>query len=336
MFKRPTVFILGAGASEEVKMPVGRGLADAIAKQMEVFYSQGGDLVGKGDKGLVREIGAAIGLVEAVAAAKRLREGLPLVKSIDDFLDQNSADQALIRVAKAAIAKSVLNAEGGSQLAYFDDQRQPHLNVANIANTWFVKLMRMLRNSDPNHVLDNLSFIVFNYDRCLEFFLLSSLADRYDLSGEEAASIIRGVPIFHPYGRVANLARLYPDGVPYGWTAGEMKPLTNNIRTYTEEISEEARLSEMHKTLEKADNVVFLGFAFHEQNMNLLRPKAPLATKNVLGTVKDISGSNLPIVRKRLASIFAPDAGNNLVKLHGMTCAQLFDEYELGLPVMSL
>jgi hypothetical protein len=44
-------------------------------------------------------------------AAQRIREGIVLADSIDDFLDQNSHDRFINLYGKAAIVKSILEAE---------------------------------------------------------------------------------------------------------------------------------------------------------------------------------------------------------------------------------
>ena len=44
-----------------------------------------------------------------------------------------------------------------------------------MVDTWLVKFMYMLGRGVPKEnvreIFDNVSFIVFNYDRCVEFFL---------------------------------------------------------------------------------------------------------------------------------------------------------------------
>jgi len=49
MFKRRTLFIIGAGASCEADMPLGKKLADDIAKSMDIRFEFGTKAIGGGD-----------------------------------------------------------------------------------------------------------------------------------------------------------------------------------------------------------------------------------------------------------------------------------------------
>jgi hypothetical protein len=49
MFYRKTLFILGAGASTEIGLPLGGGLASVIASKMDVRFEMGHRPIGTGD-----------------------------------------------------------------------------------------------------------------------------------------------------------------------------------------------------------------------------------------------------------------------------------------------
>jgi hypothetical protein len=53
--------------------------------------------------------------------------------------------------------------------------------------------------------LANLVLIIFNYDRCIEHYLFHSLVNYHEMSREQAAELMAGVRIYHPYGKVGNL-----------------------------------------------------------------------------------------------------------------------------------
>jgi hypothetical protein len=68
------------------------------------------------------------------------------------------------------------------------------------------KQLRMLgsdiKAQSVNEIFDNVAFIVFNYDRCLEYFLENALQLVYNIKPNQARSIIDDLNIIHPYGLV--------------------------------------------------------------------------------------------------------------------------------------
>jgi hypothetical protein len=209
MFRRRTLFVVGAGASHEVKLPVGTGLAASIADRL---------YLGSRDSGVVPAEPRLISQLrharpqhgnEIVGACNKLRQGLILSNSIDDFLHIHRDDPHMVEVGKATIVNAILAAEAGSDL-YVD-----HSNIYNVpdyrkfSGTWYVKMMRVLgamtNAPDASRALQNLSFIVFNYDRCVEHFLRFALRHLYAISRDQADEIVRGATIIHPYGLVGGL-----------------------------------------------------------------------------------------------------------------------------------
>jgi hypothetical protein len=94
MFKNSTLFVVGAGASAEVNIPVGRGLAGDICVKMDIRFHHGFDPIGSGDHKLYSHLTRSFPQDASLfqPAALRIRNGLPLVASIDDFLDQHRDD----------------------------------------------------------------------------------------------------------------------------------------------------------------------------------------------------------------------------------------------------
>lgn len=48
--------------------------------------------------------------------------------------------------------------------------------------------------------------------------------------------------------------------------------LASGIRTYTQQVEDDALVKEIRSTLEQAVTIAFLGFAFHAHDMDLLGP----------------------------------------------------------------
>jgi hypothetical protein len=145
MFKRRTLFVLGAGASVEVGLPLGSQLSNTIGTKLDIRFDFETTSVGDGDMNLFENIRAKFPREarEYQQAGWRIRDGIPLANSIDDFLDLHRDNERLVRYGKAAIVKSVLEAERGSKL-FVEHLGQNSLDLSSIGNTWFVKFMRLL------------------------------------------------------------------------------------------------------------------------------------------------------------------------------------------------
>jgi hypothetical protein len=333
MFKRRTLFVLGAGASAEVKLPVGTELATAIANLLNIpaGLSAGQDSPGERllaqlyDKHPLSNNGYH-------RAAQAISGGVELTNSIDDYLDRHADDELVQRVGKAAIVKAIIDAEYESNLNYA--QPFSRLTLNKIGNTWFVKFFRMLgfevKASNAREIFNSVAFIVFNYDRCLEFFLLNSLQLVYGISYTDAASIVEDCHIIHPYGVVADLPGLPlgagrpPPEVPFGGgDAFDCANLSAGIKIFTEQMAAAEMLSQIHEEIFRAEQIVFLGFGYHDPNMTILTPEKPLPPKNIFGTAKGMSDVSINRVRKQLGPMF----GGISPQIADRSSADLFDYY---------
>ena len=109
MFRRHTLFVVGAGASAELGLPVGSGLARQITEKMDIRFERGYEAIGSGDHRLYDQLVRLKGSnQEWFGAATRIRNGLPFAQSIDDFLDQRRSDELINLYGKAAICQAIL------------------------------------------------------------------------------------------------------------------------------------------------------------------------------------------------------------------------------------
>src|SRR5260221_230572 len=221
MFHRKTLFILGAGASAEIGLPLGGGLASVIASKMDVRFEMGHRPIGTGDFDLYSRICAVHHqeTSEYQEAAWLIRDGIHFARSIDDFLD-----------------------------------------------------------------------------------------------------------IVHPYGVIDTSVR-------YGSTQANHIALADGIKTYTEQISDPKIMDAISDKIEKAETIVFLGFAYHDQNMKLLEPvrKFP-KRKPIYGTAFGMSDSDVGIVSNQIEdwvpglSVRISTPKTTRIE-NGLKCAELFDYY---------
>lgn len=178
MFHRRTLFVLGAGTSAEAGMPSGAKLATLIGKKMDIRFEHFTNHVGEGDLQLYTQITNQLrtDAVELQRAGWLIRDGITLQQSIDDFLDLHRDNPHVNLFGKAAIVKAILEAERTSKLAFVQqDDGLAVFKPEKLANTWFEKFMHMLgrgvAKADVRQIFDNVAFIIFNYDRCVEHFL---------------------------------------------------------------------------------------------------------------------------------------------------------------------
>jgi hypothetical protein len=309
MLQRKTVFVIGAGASQEFNLPVGTVLAEKISKKLDVKFDHWKQTTG--DSELFDSIRQAFHqeAKEYQKAGWLIRDGIILANSIDDFLHVHRHDARVVAMGKAAIAKCILEAERSSKLHYSMRDEQSTINFAACADTWLVKLMRLLgrgvAHADRGTIFDRCAFIVFNYDRCIEHFFIHALSRFYNIDQAESKEIVSKAIIYHPYGTPGALK-----DVPFGSDRSDWARLATAIKTYTETVE----ASEIRQAISDAAQFVFLGFAYHDQNMSLLAEKASLDPKSIIGTAYQRSESDVKVITTQAANWIKPPYRNLMLK----------------------
>ena len=96
-------------------------------------------------------------------------------------------------------------------------------------------------------------------------------------------------------------------------------------------------LSKIRDALQRSERVVFLGFGFHRQNMELFgKPTTLTANKETLATVMGISGSDQRIVINRIEGMFTEKIKGARALMgprayDDCKCYELLDRYRLTL-----
>jgi hypothetical protein len=335
MFNRQTLFVLGAGASHEAGLPLGKDLARAIGGKMDIRFELGNKQIGTGDMDLYVQITNQMrnNVHEYQTASWLIRDGIGFTQSIDDFLDQHRFDHYVNLYGKVAIVKAILEAERQSKLYFGGTSGRESFHPDQFADTWFVKFMYMLGRGIPKEnvrqIFDRVSFIIFNYDRCVEHFLLHALQKTYGIRADEASSILSDLHLIHPYGVV-------DDSIPFGSVRGNYVSLADGIKTYTEQIGSADIIGQVAAEVQRAECIVFLGFAYHSQNMLIIRPHNSMPTKPVFGTAFGMSDSDREVVSHQIDAWFAAHDNrayrSTMIKLENkLTCGALFDEYAKSL-----
>ena len=192
---------------------------------------------------------------------------------LDDFLEalhgssQNSVDafleeqQDYLNIGIATMSMVLVRCEKSEELY---KNRDPWQN-------WLRNLLMHMRGTkfDEFH-MNAVSFITFNYDRSLEFFLCRSLAYTFSKSETESGEIMKKIPIIHLHGRLGYLAWQEEKGRPYDPTINKevlddcikhVKVVNRNTELDADEFSKAKDL------LAKAERIYFLGVGFNNENL---------------------------------------------------------------------
>lgn len=351
-----SVFVIGAGASAEVGLPIGSGLLNAISPKLkfskEVFNWEGGDYeILAALKSYCSNNGKNIDIY--AEAGRRIHEALPLAISIDNYIDNHRGRKEVELCGKLAIVQSILEAEKSSAI-YFDPQRNSSkINFKNLDNTWYLSFFQMLtENCEFNQLktrFASITLIIFNYDRCIEHFLIHAIMQYYRVELDQAKAMVDKINIFHPYGKVGRiLSPNYNENIDFGAKVrfdGLLK-LAEGIRTFTESTNkDDAYLSKMHTKMETSKRLIFLGFGFHELNMQLLRLESSWVDReifpNCFASAWEIEEDGQNIIKDRIVELFNLDVSGflekeinehkNSINIRNAKCHDFFKYYLMSL-----
>jgi hypothetical protein len=172
----------------------------------------------------------------------------------------------------------------------------------------------------------------------LEHYLYHALQTYYAISTEEACKILNKLVISHPYGLVSFLqwqnVWCYPFAGEKNIRAHEtsislaLGGMADSIRTFTEQVKDQAALARIRQQVQEAETVIFLGFAFHPLNMQLLASDVTSNAKRVFATAKGISSADVAVIKKAVIDTLKADAGALRIAINNnLTCTGLFKEY---------
>ena len=348
-----TVFIIGAGASYEVELPLGNELPGQIVEVLNFEkhnpenreYHYETRILNDALEAHCRRSPRNSGDYQAYGRKCRtvcglISRAMPGTKSIDNYIDTRTDDgsrEEFELICKLAIICTILKAERDCRLIKRGNPLDTNLNYGNFGNTWFVPFGQLLIENctveQLHERLKTVTLIIFNYDRCVEHFLLQYFRDQYHIDDEEAAELLGSMQIFHPYGTVGQLPPMGGDeSVTFGASVGfdELLELVGQIKTFSEGTDKSSsNIVPIHDSIADADHLVFLGFAFHKMNLELLTPITfPPSRESrhpiFLGTALGVPDTETPLIIKNLrpiAGVFDPT-----FQLKDLDCRQFFDK----------
>jgi hypothetical protein len=336
------VFVLGAGASVDLNLPMGSELTGQI-KQALSFKSDGYNVSG-GDATLRSALsGSSQEYPQWLEASRAIASAMPLAPSIDNFVDVHRNDPSIAFCAKAAITKCILDAERNSTIYVDPSNTYNTINFQSNIKAWHTLFFRILTTNcvleDLPGRLQSVGIVSFNYDRCFEHFLFHAIRAYYRISASDAGEILSHLEIYHPYGKVGDLPYVHDrnshgfnDTIDYGSEPSPKGILTisKQIRTFTESINEQASdIIRIRDMVYETRRLVFLGFAFHSINVQIIfpfvRPDGKSYDKRIIATALGSSESDLRIIENDLRARYKCD--RDTAELRNLTCDELFTEY---------
>lgn len=339
MFEARTVFVLGAGASQEVGLPVGSGLLEQICKLIEIRFDymsqKNGDFLIVDALKIMLNEGREVERLNAhIQAAHQVLRSAEQGLSIDNIVDALENEE-VERVAKLGIVRAIQLAEGASRCFAKPSDHRKELDLVSFNKSWYDSFTKAIcekrRKSEVARIFDNISIVSFNYDRCIERYLPFSIANYYGISTQEVIDIMPSLKIVRPYG----IAGLLPwmKGPPDKYQsenrldALRLANASEMIRTFTQGVADEATSQLIRQEISRAERIVFLGFAFHPQNMKILEAEVNQRTE-VLATAHSASDNDKAAIKDSILRTFGfrTDVNSSIV-VAPETCSGLFKSY---------
>ena len=340
MIRTRTTFIVGAGASCELELPSNDDLLVRIGQSFD--FSRFGSGVQVKDSVLLAQylqaVTTRLGQDESDihAAAERIRIASKLTRSIDSLLDQHDTDPLITAAGKLAIVHFICQAEAKSILL-----RQPRMkNDLPIqgSETWLYQLGQLVTSgvsrSQVERCLDNFAIICFNYDRSIEHFLPHAMVMAFGMDLKEAQEIVAArLRIIHPHGTVGRLPWQRGDTAACEWGTEQpanIHDLAALVRTSNEIWRSEELVARIRGTIANSKRLVFLGFGFQPQNLDLLIDARLAHVPEVAATVHGLSAPNRLAVTAMLRRKLGAER-DELRLIQDARCVELMRDYNLML-----
>jgi len=249
MITRSICLVLGAGASVPYGFPTGRDLLLKVSGELRKHSSPTAELL--------RGIGFDEKKLEAFEESLRLS----MLPSVDLFLVNRPE---YLELGRAAIVAALVPCEDPGALLLREGERR-----------WYEFLRECLGASPEDFRRNHLSVVTLNYDRSLEYFLVTALKHSNNLEEPEAAKLLEAVPIIHVYGQLGRPHFVNPEGRAYSPNVS-----SDMVKKYATEIviaqqpdwlrSASGGHALALRCIQKAGLVCFLGFGYHDANIDYL------------------------------------------------------------------
>ena len=188
----------------------------------------------------------------------------------------------------------------------------------------------------PDFSKGEITFITFNYDRSLEYFLYESFRNSFlDIQETQIIQCLKSLRILHVYGQIAPLKwQDSTQGVDYRppINASLLHSASLNIRTIYEE-QQNPELMAARDLISQADQIFFLGFGYAPENMEVLGLSGLIPAGNccVYGTAFGWREKELIRVRNKIKDVLKANEivfkHKERVVIESMDCLELLRNY---------
>ncbi len=279
------------------------------------------------------QISGFSGIQGKVRLFGNISDALADAPSIDNYIFTRAESPEIVAACKIAIAQELLKAEKASALRLTD--KGEFGDPGMVGSSWYPKFFTLLNErvnrTNIHDIFNNVSIINFNYDRSIKQYLFKAIRRYYELDENVAAQVMLTLNIMHPYGNLGSLEwEPVPENVSlmsYGFEQPNLIETIGSIRTFTESVSNEnGILSRIGAAIGDADKLIFLGFAYHEQNTDLLASAPVIIERKQLtacGSAYGLSERSKKLYQKTLTN----KLGCNEVDLDVTKCADFFDQF---------
>jgi len=265
---RKITIITGAGSSVDYGLPLGSQLIEDIRVKLLQERPQAGN-------NTLVDLAVQIGESGDFGKASEEIIGRMLAtRSIDRFLDLRKEVKAITVLGKLAIADSILERERNSWLINLisEDFSTRHSALHAVQNTWIANIFRArvseIHPDDGNLIFGNVSFVTFNYDRCIEIYIDAALRDIAGVSDEMRSKVMQSLNIFHVYGSLGN-PFAGTQKIPFGADRFFVTSASQSIRLFTEGVESGLREA-IQRQLHASDVIILMGFSYDPLNVRNL------------------------------------------------------------------
>jgi hypothetical protein len=155
----------------------------------------------------------------------------------------------------------------------------------------------------PKGLPGKLSILTFNYERSIEYYLRTAFQRRYGCSQDEAEALVSQIEIIYLNGNLGDLpskqtngGRRFSPDIHSEIIEGAVQSLR-----FVHEKFDVDRFRRAHAILEGARNVCFLGFSFHQLNVERLLPPGGFknAEGRIFGTAYKMGAAEMERAKRR-------------------------------------
>jgi hypothetical protein len=282
MITKPTVLILGAGASSVYGFPTGEQLKSNIISNLRPLSIN--ETRGENDWVPFLIDNFEIKEEEIYDFQKKLYYARI---SVDAFLEYSDE---FLKIGKLAIAMSLISHEINEKL--FSANRN-----------WLDYLRIELDAPFDDFGKNKLTIITFNYDRSVEQYLFTVLKNTYGRSDVECVEQLNKIPIIHVHGKLGSLPWQEENGRPYEnkITPENIKLASDQIIIISESNEDTEEFRQAFKLLKKADEgkIYFLGFGYNPVNLRRLKFNE-LKNLKKLNPIASGTSFNFPATKQRV------------------------------------